>query len=681
MKRQVSAALALLFALLWVAAQFTGPSRAARAEAQAGTQAAPAAGQQSAPAAQAPPPVTPNPGGTVAGQLGMTDSQKTLQCQGCHAPDKPPPYLAGDRFHREAHAANDRGAHGAAIRAGRRGASCLDCHSSNGAWDTVFHSSDPRSTVNRVNVSETCGKCHDQPLGSFHDSIHGLGQRRGVNVAATCSDCHGAHEALPATDPRSLLSKANTPATCAKCHQSALTDFQTSSHFAALARGDQKAPVCTTCHTSVSHASAPASVRDFSLDTVNQCARCHQKQAPSYRDTFHGQATALGFKPAATCADCHTPHQNLPASEPRSSVHRANLVQTCGACHQNATQSFVTYDPHAEPHNRERSALVWGVTGFMELLFIGVFGFFGLHTLLWLQRSVVGLLRGEGHRFNGDEQWVVRFNKSNRWTHVAIVVSFLVLAATGLPLMYYFTGWGQNLAQALGGVGATRLLHRVFAVVTFGYAFYHLGYLLWLKFVKKERGLFFGPDSMTPRPKDFQDLYRMVRWFLYIDKRPPRFDRWTYWEKFDYFAVFWGVPVIGLSGLVLWFPAFFSQFIPGSWLNVAMIVHGEEALLATGFIFAFHFFHNHMRPENFPLDTVIFTGRIPLRRFKAERPKEYLRLRREGRLGEVLTTPPTRRARVLATAFGFTAYIVGLVLVVAIFATLVFGGHDAGVAL
>src|SRR4030095_1012375 len=112
--------------------------------------------------------------------------------------------------------------------------------------------------------------------------------------------------------------------------------------------------------------------------------------------------------------------------------------------------------------------------------------------------------------------------------------------------------------------------------------------------------------------------------------------------------------------------------LPGVAMNVAMIVHGEEALLATGFIFAFHFFHNHMRPENFPLDTVVFTGRLPLARFMEERPEEYERLVKQGRLDEILAEPPSRRARTLATVFGFIAYFIGLMLVAAILGSFLF---------
>jgi cytochrome b subunit of formate dehydrogenase/nitrate/TMAO reductase-like tetraheme cytochrome c subunit len=650
MKRNVSILAVVLFGLVVAAAEVLAPAALGR---------------------QAAPPVTPSPTGRVADQVAAlelgTDAEATLECQGCHVPGKPVPYLGGALFHRNAHEAFDASLHAEAIRTGKKGATCLDCHSGNGQWDTVFRSNDPRSTVHRTNVSKTCAKCHEQAATTFHDSIHGVGQARGISIAASCSDCHGSHSVFAVADPRSSVSRTALPTTCSACHQAIRSDYETSSHFAALARGDERAPTCATCHSAVSHAPAPVSTRDFNVETVAKCVECHEQQAPSYRDTFHGQATALGFKPAATCADCHTPHRNLPAADPASSVNAANLIGTCGRCHSGATASFVTYDPHAEPTNSERSLPIYLAYTFMGLLFIGVFGFFGLHTLLWLQRSIVGLVRGETHRVREGERWIVRFNRSDRATHVVMAVSFLVLAATGLPLMFYYTNWGEGIARWLGGVDVTRFLHRVFAVVTFGYAIYHLGYLLWKWLVKRERGLLWGPNSMVPRAKDLTDLYHMFRWFLYLDRRPPKFDRWTYWEKFDYFAVFWGVPIIGLSGLVLWYPNWFSNVLPGSFLNIAMIVHGEEALLATGFIFAFHFFHNHMRPENFPLDTVVFTGRLPLARFEEERPEEYERLVEEGRLEEALVPPPSRRARLLATAFGFTAYAIGLVLVVAIF--------------
>jgi cytochrome b subunit of formate dehydrogenase len=314
--------------------------------------------------------------------------------------------------------------------------------------------------------------------------------------------------------------------------------------------------------------------------------------------------------------------------------------------------------------------LVYVIHTFMKWLLIGVFSFFGLHTVLWLQRSIVAFVKEKRHKSADDEQYVVRFAKAHRFTHLLIVISFLGLAATGLPLMYYYTTWGQTLIAMHGGLGVTRFLHRVCAVITLFYALFHVYYIVKKAIFERNFSILYGPESMNIRWQDFIDVFNMFRWFLYLGPR-PKLDRWTYWEKFDYFAVFWGIPVIGISGLMLWFPNFFTKFLPGEVLNVAMIVHSEEALLATAFIFAFHFFHNHLRPENFPMDIVIFTGKMTLARFKEERPVEYERLVEEGKLDSVLVDPPSKRLRTISRIFGFFAYITGTILVIAIIITLI----------
>jgi len=116
----------------------------------------------------------------------------------------------------------------------------------------------------------------------------------------------------------------------------------------------------------------------------------------------------------------------------------------------------------------------------------------------------------------------------------------------------------------------------------------------------------------------------MIRWFFFRGPKPV-FDRWTYWEKFDFLAVFWGMFAIGGSGLMLWFPAVFGRFLPGWMLNVATIIHSDEALLATGFIFTVHFFNTHARPEKFPMDFVIFNGQMAKHEFIEERGAQWRR--------------------------------------------------------
>jgi cytochrome b subunit of formate dehydrogenase len=167
---------------------------------------------------------------------------------------------------------------------------------------------------------------------------------------------------------------------------------------------------------------------------------------------------------------------------------------------------------------------------------------------------------------------------------------------------------------------------------------------------------------MVPQPNDVRELIAHLRWFVGQGPR-PRFGRFTYWEKFDYWAVFWGMAIIGTSGLLLWFPEFFARFVPGGLFNIALLIHGEEALLAVGFIFTIHFFNGHLRPEKFPMDPVIFTGRLTEAELQSERPDEYDQLVRQGRLAEVRVDPPPRWLVLLGRTIGIIAITTGLSLV------------------
>lgn len=543
---------------------------------------------------------------------------------------------------------------------------CRDCH---GPAHSILPSTDLSSTVSPVKQIQVCSECHDTDdlIGGYLQSVHGRALLvSGLINAPSCSDCHGSHAILPVRDLEATVSEKRIPETCGSCHRYILDTWVTGSAHGRFWAEGKPSPVCSTCHSS--HQVLRPAGSDQRLKFPENCGGCHENRYESYRDGFHGQVTDLGYMTAAICSDCHSPHQNLPASDPDSTVHPDHLAETCGTCHQQVGSGFLTYDPHSEPSNPNQNPFLYWMWFFMTGLLISVFGFFGVHTAVVLQRSVVGLLRGEVPVLHGhDGPYIRRFSRSEIGIHVTIVLSFLLLAATGLPLKFHATQWARALADLLGGVGTTRFLHRVAAVVTFGYAFYHLTTLFRRIVWEKDYGLLWGWRSMVPGPRDFTDLWQNMRYCLYMGRRPS-FDRWTYWEKFDYFAVFWGVVIIGLSGLVLWFPAFFTRFLPGWFLNVAHVVHSDEALLATGFIFVFHFFNTHLRPESFPLDPVIFTGKMSLAKFKEERPEEYRRLVQRGEMEQYLTDPPTpaelRRARI----FGFAAVAVGLALVAGIVA-------------
>ncbi|HEY4491464.1 MAG TPA: cytochrome C, partial [Acidobacteriota bacterium] len=214
-----------------------------------------------------------------------------------------------------------------------------------------------------------------------------------------------------------------------------------------------------------------------------------------------------------------------------------------------------------------------------------------------------------------------------------------------------------------------RYLHRVSAIITFGYALFHLGYLGYKAWFKHEK-LLRGPASMLPRMKDIGDFFRNMRYFLYFGK-VPQFDRWTYWEKLEYLVEFWGVPVIGISGLALWFPKFFTSFLPGWILNAAQVVHTYEAFLAAGYVFLFHYFVAHLRSESFPIDTSIFTGRLTLEKFKEERSLEYHRLVESGQLEKYLVGPPSVDQMRIAYILGFGAVITGILLMFAVILNLI----------
>ncbi len=266
------------------------------------------------------------------------------------------------------------------------------------------------------------------------------------------------------------------------------------------------------------------------------------------------------------------------------------------------------------------------------------------------------------HRGSGP--YLQRFTPLQRALHAMVIVSFFGLVLTGAPLHFSYAPWARGLIRMLGGVQSAGFIHRVCAIITFAYFAIHLGSLARrFRQMPDRKSLFWGPDSMVPQPQDFRDIVAMFKWFLGRGPRPT-FDRYSYMEKFDYWAVFWGVAIIGGSGLLLWFPEFFARFLPGWTFNVATIVHGEEALLALGFIFTIHFFNVHLRPEKFPIDTVIFTGRATAEYMRDEHPAEYERLAREGRLHDLEVPAPSRSLYLWSLALGFASLALGITLII-----------------
>jgi cytochrome b subunit of formate dehydrogenase len=256
---------------------------------------------------------------------------------------------------------------------------------------------------------------------------------------------------------------------------------------------------------------------------------------------------------------------------------------------------------------------------------------------------------------------IVRFTPALRALHIVVMTAFLGLAATGLPLLFSEAAWAPVLASLFGGFRGAGVLHRVFGATLLLAVVWHLGNIGWRALARGERGLFWGPESMVPQPRDVVQFGQQMKWF-FGQGPAPKFDRFTYWEKFDYWAVLWGTVLMGAAGLVLWFPVAASRVLPGWMLNLALFVHGAEATLAIGFIFVVHFFNGHLRPGKFPMDLVIFTGSVSREELRHERPGQYERLQAAGALDPLAVDAATPSEIVRGRVIGTLGLSVGLAL-------------------
>lgn len=568
---------------------------------------------------------------------------------------------------------------------------CTDCHGTHATKSRY----DDTSPVYRTAIPTLCGDCHREDgkapqttelkeINAFADysmSVHGQGlTEKGLTVSAVCTDCHSTHNMLKESNPASTVHPTNIQQTCGNCHKGIYEQYIRSDHSYTEDEAGKEYPTCVRCHSA--HVISPVTQDKFMNEVTIQCGSCHEETAETYMETYHGKAYQLGYFETARCSDCHGAHLILKQENPESSISSVNLVQTCAKCHVGANRRFSNYLSHATHHDDPRLRVVYL---FMTILLISVFIFFGIHLLMWLPRSLTERLKKRKAAKAAiaagkapDEEsnlYYRRFNRGQRITHLFVIISFLTLAMTGMMLKFAHMEWAKFLSRLIGGVNIAGFFHRVGAVITFGYFFFHVRNLILL--MKKKHlslgQLIFGKNSLWFNRQDIKDFVATIKWFVGRGPRPD-YGRWTYWEKFDYMAVFWGVAVIGFSGLVLWFPVFFTKFLPGWIINVCQIIHSDEALLAVGFIFTIHFFNTHMRPEAFPMDTVIFTGYMPLEHLKHERPREYQEMVESGELEKYVEEKKFSRDYMRTIRFfGFLFLSIGVILIGFIIFTLLAG--------
>ncbi len=518
-----------------------------------------------------------------------------------------------------------RSSHGQALLAGKQYAPhCYDCH---GKHD-ILGAADAASRTSHVNVVETCARCHADPevvqklpfgnrapVDGYLRSVHGkaLLEKQDPN-APTCGTCHPPHEVLPPSDPASLVSPLNLPKTCAQCHSDIYDVYSESIHGVAAARGTSGAPTCADCHGEhlIEAADDPTSSVFPANLARTTCPSCHASEVmgsrygfdatrvASFAQTYHGLATRRGDLSAANCASCHGIHNIFPSTDTRSTIHRENLVTTCGGCHPDANTRFASISVHPSigggPLGPKPPAEV--VKWVYVLLLLTVIGGMAAHNGIIWWYHVMQKVRRERRL-----PTVRRFTRLEAVEHQLNLIAFFVLVFTGLALKFPDAGW-VRLTERLGMTEELRALtHRVMAVVMIAVALLHTGYLV---FTRRGRRDLVG---IMPVMRDVRDFVHNMSYHLGIRKDRPLFARFDYTEKAEYLALIWGTSVMILTGLILWFPTIASKYLPVWAFSVAEVVHYYEAWLAFLAILVWHLFFVIFHPEVYPINLTFMGGR------------------------------------------------------------------------
>ena len=582
-------------------------------------------------------------------------------CAGCHGTHGTPPAsgaksvfagarataACGDCHEEQAeHFANS--AHGAALAAGRPEApDCLSCHRK-----PVAAGPDPLKL--KQEQSRLCLSCHRDDkrvlddsavsrgfIVSYSNSVHGMSLAAGKAKAANCVDCHGSHETAGALSAGSRVSLQNIQATCARCHPKEAGEYAVSSHAAALRKGFSDAPVCTTCHGEhqiqhPSDLSAPVSARNLSGEV---CGACHasvklseryglaQDRFETFADSYHGLATRGGAVVAVNCSSCHGVHAVRPSSDPLSPINKANLARTCGQCHVGANTRFASAPVHvtAAPHGQE--PLVYWIATLYVWLIVVVIGGMLVHNGLDFVKKVrrkIAIQKGLVVEEHLPHRLYLRMTVCERLQHATMVISFVALVVTGFMLQFPDAWWVQHIRHTIRHLFEWRSnIHRVAGVVMLLAGVWHFGYL---GFTRRGRQLFV---DLLPRPKDLKDAAGVLRYNLGLAAEKPKFGRFSYIEKTEYWAMMWGTFVMGLTGAVLWFENISLKLFTKVGYDVSRTVHLYEAVLATLAILAWHFYFVIFNPDVYPMSLSWLTGWMSEREMKEEHPLELERIEAE----------------------------------------------------
>ena len=539
---------------------------------------------------------------TLARQKGTLDNA-CKQCHGTHEvmrldnPESPfhPKNLSQScaKCHTDVATTFAGSEHGKALAKGVKGApTCIACHS----LDVTGHQGKLSKAETKLLQEQLCLYCHADNadvrermgptsafIKSYEHSVHGNALLNGNGDAANCVDCHGSHEMKRGFDPDSKVNKLHIADDCGKCHTAIAEEYKTSIHGQAISRGNLSSPGCTDCHgehniLNVADPNSPVAPQNVSRKV---CSPCHSslalsakygfdsKQTRSYEDSYHGLALVGGSSQVANCASCHGVHNILPSSDPKSSIYKDNLVKTCGSCHPNAHVRFATGKLHVVEAR--------------------------LH---------------------------IRMTLNERLQHASLLTSFFLLVITGFMLRFPEAWWVEGIRSLSGGVFEARsLIHRIAGVVIIGASVYHIFYLA---FTTRGRQLFM---DLLPRLKDATDAIGILKYNLGFSDVKPKFDRFSYIEKSEYWALVWGNIVMGATGIIMWFDEYFLGIFTKLGYDVARSIHYYEAWLATLAILVWHIYFVIFNPDVYPMNLAWLKGSLTEEEMEDEHPLELERIR------------------------------------------------------
>lgn len=604
---------------------------------------------------------------------GGKDGKPGVSCKQCHGThDVVSPKVPGSKFHTanliescgtchgDVKHAFAMSAHAKALAENVKGApNCLTCH--NNGMPTTHAGGDTAKV--KIAQEKKCLSCHlDDPevrartapsagfIAAYEKSIHGQALLKGNGKAANCIDCHGAHEMKKSLDPAATVNKMHIPETCGRCHDAIAHEFNESAHGQALAKGIKEAPACTNCHGEHNILSpkdprspvAPLNVSGQVCSPCHSSVRLSEKYGiaadryKTFSDSYHGLAIQAGSVEVANCASCHGVHNIKPSSDPTSTVHKANLAATCGKCHPGANERFAQGSVHVVMAREEEPILYWIATLYVILIVTIVGGMFVHNLLDFIRKSRrrflirKGLL-AEEHTGRG---LYLRMTLSERLQHGTLAVSFILLVVTGFMLRYPNAWWVVAIRNLSDSVFDLRsLLHRIAAVVMIAASLFHIYYI---SFTQRGRQLI---KDLLPVLQDARDAVAVMKYNLGLSKQKPRFGRFSYIEKSEYWALVWGTIVMAGTGFIMWFDNTFIGLFTKLGYDIARTIHFFEAWLATLAIIVWHFYYVIFNPDVYPMSLAWLTGYLTEAEMAEEHPLELEELKKKELEETMLTVP------------------------------------------